>query len=373
MDRDAHDEELVLSTDGGKPAGTLKLMRQFFPAGTLTVKICEGRNMASEDGIADQDPYVILTMDSRAKKYSFRTQVHYGAGRAPVWNETFQFDVVDAADFKLVVMDKDTYSADDLVGEVTVDLASVYRWGVRDAWAPIKRKGAWGGMEHRGEVRLEVDFVGPRGVAFPQMRTDTAAHDDRERRSRFGMSPEELARRALADAQAAADEEAERAAAEKALSGSEFTDREVEAAFRQLDLDGNLVVAAAEVKHILVCMGELVTDAEVDAMVRMCDADGDGALAFAEFYQLAKHANPSDPAFTVRPEAEFSKAQLPGNVGARAPPGPPPVVVLGADGKPIMMATAADREAECVGRTSMWCCKASPKGRGRGGRLLSNC
>lgn len=44
---------------------------------------------------------------------------------------------------------------------------------------------------------------------------------------------------------------------------TEFTDTEIAAAFKFLDLDANLHIGAAEIRHILICMGELITDEEV--------------------------------------------------------------------------------------------------------------
>ena len=44
---------------------------------------------------------------------------------------------------------------------------------------------------------------------------------------------------------------------------TEFTDEEIAAAFKFLDLDRNLHIGAAEIRHILICMGELITDEEV--------------------------------------------------------------------------------------------------------------
>jgi hypothetical protein len=56
----------------------------------------------------------------------------------------------------------------------------------------------------------------------------------------------------------------------------EFTDDEIDEAFHFIDLDKNTFLGAAEIRHILVCMGELVTDEEIDAMIHLVDADGDG-------------------------------------------------------------------------------------------------
>lgn len=58
----------------------------------------------------------------------------------------------------------------------------------------------------------------------------------------------------------------------------EFTEEEILSAFRFLDLDNNNFVGASEIRHILICMGELITDEEVDVMIDMVDRDGDGQV-----------------------------------------------------------------------------------------------
>jgi len=77
----------------------------------------------------------------------------------------------------------------------------------------------------------------------------------------------------------------------------EFTDKEIFDAFRFIDLDKNMFIGSAEIRHILICMGELVTDEEIDVMIKMCDTDGDGQVSYEEFYRLAKHPDPSRPDF----------------------------------------------------------------------------
>lgn len=47
---------------------------------------------------------------------------------------------------------------------------------------------------------------------------------------------------------------------------TEFSDQEISSAFKFLDLDHNLHIGAAEIRHILICMGELITDEEVQQM-----------------------------------------------------------------------------------------------------------
>ncbi|RYH08713.1 hypothetical protein EON65_40685, partial [archaeon] len=58
----------------------------------------------------------------------------------------------------------------------------------------------------------------------------------------------------------------------------EFSEEEITAAFRFIDLDHNNFVGAAEIRHILVCMGEMITDEEIDMMINMVDVDGDGQV-----------------------------------------------------------------------------------------------
>ena len=61
--------------------------------------------------------------------------------------------------------------------------------------------------------------------------------------------------------------------------GQEFTEKEIIEAFRSFDLDKNNYVGAAEIRHVLLNIGERPTDEEVDEMIRMVDKNGDGQVA----------------------------------------------------------------------------------------------
>lgn len=65
-----------------------------------------------------------------------------------------------------------------------------------------------------------------------------------------------------------------------------FTDQEIKEAFEAFDLDHNNFVGAAEIRHVLINIGEQPTDDEVDEMIRMVDKDGDGQVSFEEFYEM---------------------------------------------------------------------------------------
>ena len=50
-----------------------------------------------------------------------------------------------------------------------------------------------------------------------------------------------------------------------------FTEEDIKKAFNLFDLDSNGYIGAAELRHILIFMGEHVTDEEVDMMIGMLD------------------------------------------------------------------------------------------------------
>ena len=63
------------------------------------------------------------------------------------------------------------------------------------------------------------------------------------------------------------------------LAFPEKTEKEIIEAFRSFDLDKNNYVGAAEIRHVLLNIGERPTDEEVDEMIRMVDKNGDGQVA----------------------------------------------------------------------------------------------
>jgi len=71
-----------------------------------------------------------------------------------------------------------------------------------------------------------------------------------------------------------------------------FTDDEILEAFKAFDLDKNNFIGAAEIRHILINIGEQVTDEEVDEMIRMVDKDGDGQVSWDEFYEMVAGKKP---------------------------------------------------------------------------------
>ena len=81
--------------------------------------------------------------------------------------------------------------------------------------------------------------------------------------------------------------------------GEEFTEKEIIAAFQAFDLDKNNYVGAAEIRHVLLNIGERPSDEEVDEMIRMVDKNGDGQVAFDEFYRMVTGGREPPPGLRI--------------------------------------------------------------------------
>ena len=64
------------------------------------------------------------------------------------------------------------------------------------------------------------------------------------------------------------------------------THKEVEEAFNLFDGDGDSLISAAELQHVMTNLGEKLTYDEADDLIRSADVDGDGAVNLAEFYKM---------------------------------------------------------------------------------------
>lgn len=335
-------QEVVLTLQAGKAtAGKVRLGVQFFPAGVLTVGAVEARKLPDKDAVGRQDPYVVFTLDGECRSFRQQTSVDTDGGTTPVWNQVFQFDVVDHYVLKVEIFDKDLLDKDDLIGRVDIPLLPLFKKGVRDGWVPIKTVTKWGREEHQGEIKLNLDFVAPPGLRYPQRQPEMDAFDETERLSRAAVGVDDpyaekdekaLALKRQMELNKAATEVAPGAAAD-------FTDKEVEDAFRFIDLDKNMFIGAAELRHVLICMGELITDEEVDEMIRMVDADGDGQVSYGEFHKLAKHPDPSRPDFNSILDKSDAKSKTTGAMFPGGAPPPPP------SGNPADQMSAANAAA----------------------------
>ncbi|XP_022996373.1 elicitor-responsive protein 3-like [Cucurbita maxima] len=129
------------------------------PAGTLEVLLISAKGLENTDFLCDMDPYVVLTCRSQEQKSS----VASGKGSEPEWNETFVFTISDGAEeITLKILDSDSGTQDDFVGEVTIPLEPVYL----EKTLPATPYNVVKDAEYRGEIRVGLTFA-------PEERTAT--------------------------------------------------------------------------------------------------------------------------------------------------------------------------------------------------------
>ena len=64
------------------------------------------------------------------------------------------------------------------------------------------------------------------------------------------------------------------------------TEDKVINAFRVFDKEGNGLIATAELKHIMMTIGDKMTEAEADEMIHEADIDDDGVINYEEFVRM---------------------------------------------------------------------------------------
>ncbi|KAH9732104.1 Elicitor-responsive protein 3 [Citrus sinensis] len=120
------------------------------PRGTLEVLLVGCKGLEDSDFLGSVDPYVVLTCRTQEQKSSI------GSGSGPEWNETFVFTITgDVTELTLKIMDKDTFSNDDYLGEATISLEPLFMEGSLPptAYNVVKNQ------EYCGEIRVGLTFT----------------------------------------------------------------------------------------------------------------------------------------------------------------------------------------------------------------------
>ncbi|GMY09477.1 elicitor-responsive protein 3-like [Fagus crenata] len=122
------------------------------PQGTLEVLLVSAKDLENTDFLSKMDPYVLLTCRTQEQ----RSSVVSGQGSEPEWNENFIFTVSDgASELHVKIMDKDTFTKDDFVGEATIPLEPLFIEGSLPPTAYSVVKDG----EYCGEIRVGLTFT----------------------------------------------------------------------------------------------------------------------------------------------------------------------------------------------------------------------
>eukprot|EP00798_Chlamydomonas_sp_ICE-L_P005073 gene5073-34871_t len=89
-------------------------------AGALKVTIETASGLKDKDLFGKSDPYALLKCGGQ----QFRSKTCKGGGKAPVWNETFTFQIITENTLDVTIMDDDMIR-DALLGTASISLAKV--------------------------------------------------------------------------------------------------------------------------------------------------------------------------------------------------------------------------------------------------------
>ncbi|RIB08134.1 C2 domain-containing protein [Gigaspora rosea] len=119
------------------------------PYGELEVIVVEAKKLEA-DFLHQVNPYVALSLDRANIK---KTHTIQNSGPDASWDKLFSFDIVEGRDDLYLQVFNESVE-NDILGEATVPLETVYQTGYADQWVHITRPSGKGA----GEVRLLMKF-----------------------------------------------------------------------------------------------------------------------------------------------------------------------------------------------------------------------
>ena len=178
------------------------------------------------------DPYCRL----RVGIQEFTTKHNPGGGKNPIWNEEFSFDISNERELEMEVLDKETVGNDKFMGSCKVSIMEWIASGRFEGDVDLLDKAG----KNVGHVTLAVKFERPSGGGAKEGEGDG-------KDSKLAMTAGGVGAGAIgAGAEAARD------------PAGKFSDEEILEAFKAFDLDRNNFIGAAEIRHVLINIGEQV-------------------------------------------------------------------------------------------------------------------
>lgn len=121
------------------------------PRGRLEVVVVGAKGLENSDFLCNMDPYLIIKCRTQEQKSS----VAQGQGTTPQWNETFVFNVSKGvSEITIKIMDKDSGSSDDFVGEATISLEALFEEGS----IPPQSYNVVKDQTYHGEIKVGLTF-----------------------------------------------------------------------------------------------------------------------------------------------------------------------------------------------------------------------
>ncbi|XP_071708032.1 16 kDa phloem protein 1-like [Rutidosis leptorrhynchoides] len=142
--------------------------------GIMEVNLVDAHGLKKSDFLNKIDPYVLIQYRSQEHK----STIAKGQGSNHKWNEKFTFRVEYPGEDKqpklvLKIMDHDTFSSDDNLGQTTIYLKELLELGVENGSAelhPQKFRVVDSNESYCGDIRVGVTFT-------PRVETEAYAQD----------------------------------------------------------------------------------------------------------------------------------------------------------------------------------------------------
>ncbi|KAG8054784.1 hypothetical protein GUJ93_ZPchr0001g29953 [Zizania palustris] len=131
--------------------------------GILEVHLVDAKGLSGDDFLGKIDPYVAVQYRSQERKSS----VARDQGKNPSWNEVFKFQINSTAasgqhKLFLRLMDHDTFSRDDFLGEATIDLTDLISLGMEHGTWQMNsavHRVVLADKAYYGEIRVALAFT----------------------------------------------------------------------------------------------------------------------------------------------------------------------------------------------------------------------
>eukprot|EP01038_Epipyxis_sp_PR26KG_P005989 gene5989-8246_t len=263
--------------------------------GKLYIKCLRGVELKAGQGMFGKaDPYAKMRIGTQ----EFSTKPNPGGGKNPVWNEEFAFDISNEKEVEIEVLDKEAVGNDKFMGRCKISIIEWIANGTFNGDLDLVDKAG----KPVGNISISVKFDRPnvadaKSAVVPYSDPVSAANPVILSNTATGSDPS-AANAGVRD------------------PAGKFSDDEILEAFKAFDLDKNNFVGAAEIRHVLINIGEQVTDEEVDEMIRMVDSDGDGQVSWDEFYSMVTGGK--------KPPAGFGTEARGGAAATKSSAPPPP-------------------------------------------------
>ncbi|XP_073021187.1 16 kDa phloem protein 1-like [Primulina eburnea] len=147
--------------------------------GIMEVTLLQARGLKNTEFLGKIDPYVLIQYKNQEQKsqtgggkvskfQTYHCMCLRGQGSDPVWNEKFKFRVEypikgdEHHKLILKIMDKNTFTQDDFVGQTTINLKELFGIGVENGMAqlpPQKYRVVSSNQTYHGEIQVGVTFI----------------------------------------------------------------------------------------------------------------------------------------------------------------------------------------------------------------------